>query len=241
MSARRSAASPALAAFFALLATVMGAIPKALSAQTMENVTAESAEAAANLAFAEVYALHYVNRNMEALRALWSDSVTLSDRAFGMAMSGPDTLSVTIPQAWAGVTVESLERVHSIASLQGVVILHLRGRGRIDSDGRTTRFDVPMTLVLTIEDRHVVRHEDYPDYPCLRRQVLAQEEGALDYEMLPRCTGVGPLERALPLGTSRRHLCGGFALIGDGLPDRYRGALRGTGRERWSRVRLGVG
>ena len=113
----------------------------------------------------------------------------LVDPAFGMSVQGADALRATIPSAWAGVTVEAFDVLARFGSINGYVMTHGRARGFMDFGPAIARFDVPFTLVARFQDGKVVRHEDFPDYPCVNRQILAQADAPLAYELLPTCIG----------------------------------------------------
>lgn len=161
----------------------------AAQAPTIDQIASESRDVGAALALTEAYIHAYVQRDMPVLRTFWTGETELADAAFGALGVGVDSLVVQVPRGWAGVEVESLDVLSRFASLGGVTVTNMRLRGAVGLQSTVLHYEVPFTVILRLEDGRVVRHEDYPDYPCLNRQTLAQENGPLPYDLLPRCIG----------------------------------------------------
>jgi len=168
-------------------ALLMTVLPLHVTAQTRESVVKDSAEAAANVATADLYMNEFFHRNMEALKDYWTEETVMRDRAYGMEIVGVDELMVQIPAAWDGVEIEEINVVSRFGAMNGVVTYSGTLRGVISGDSKTIRFDVPYQTVLILEEDHVVEHETFFNYPCMNVQALAQAAAALAYELLPRC------------------------------------------------------
>jgi len=170
-----------------LAAFIVAMVPLQAAAQTRESVVKDVAEAAANVATADLYMNEFFHRNMGALKNYWTEGTVMRDRAFGMEIVGVDDLMVQIPDAWAGVEIQEINVVSRFGAMNGVVTYFGTLRGLIAGDGKTMRFDVPYQTILILEDDHVAVHETFFNYPCMNMQALAQAEGALAYELLPSC------------------------------------------------------
>ncbi len=169
-------------------ALMVAIVPLPAAGQTRESVVNDVAEAAANLAMADLYMNEFFHRNMESLKNYWTQETVMRDRAFGMEIVGVDDLMVQIPAAWDGVEIEEINVVGRFGAMNGVVTYSGTLRGLISGDGKTMRFDVPYQTILILEEDHVVEHETFFNYPCMNIQALAQAEGALAYELLPSCS-----------------------------------------------------
>ena len=168
---------------------VSGGVAAQAPGPTLDQIASESRDVGAALALTEAYIHAYVQRDVPVLRTFWTGETELADAAFGALGVGVDSLVVQVPRGWAGVEVESLDVLSRFASLGGVTVTNMRLRGAVDLQSTVLHYEVPFTVILRLEDGRVVRHEDYPDYPCLNRQTLAQENGPLPYDLLPRCIG----------------------------------------------------